>query len=154
VSAARRSDRAAEWLATWFGCGLAPFAPGTAGTLGALPLFWLLRRVSWPAYLGACCALVGLGVWASDRVSRIRGTDDPPEVVIDEVAGVLLALALVRDRGVGAKAVSVLLFRLLDVMKPGFIAGAERLRPPGVGIMADDGVAGLVAGLVARAVGR
>ena len=146
--------RAAERIATWFGCGRSPFAPGTVGTLGALPLFWLLRRVSWPAYLGAWCVLVGLGVWASDRVSRASGTEDPPEVVIDEVAGVLLALALVRERGLGAKAASVLLFRLFDITKPGPIAAAERLRPPGVGIMADDLVAGLAAGLLARVVGR
>jgi phosphatidylglycerophosphatase A len=146
--------RAAEQIATWFGCGRSPFAPGTVGTLGALPVFWLLRRASWPAYLGAWCVLVGLGVWASERVSRARGTEDPPEVVIDEVAGALLALALVRERRLGAKAASVLLFRLFDIMKPGPIAAAERLRPRGVGIMADDLVAGLAAGLLARVVGR
>jgi phosphatidylglycerophosphatase A len=124
------------------------------GTLGALPLFWVLRRASWPAYLGVWCALVGLGVWASERVSRARGTEDPQQVVVDEVAGVLLALGLVRERGLGAQAASVLLFRLLDIVKPGPIAAVERLRPPGVGIMADDLLAGLAAGLVARAVGR
>jgi phosphatidylglycerophosphatase A len=147
-------NRAAERIATWFGCGRSPLAPGTVGTLGALPLFWLLRRVPGPVYLGAWCVLVGLGVWASERVSRARGTEDPPEVVVDEVAGVLLALSLVRERGLGAKAASVLLFRLLDILKPGPIAAVERLRPPGVGIMADDLLAGLVAGLVARAIGR
>jgi phosphatidylglycerophosphatase A len=154
VSSTRRSDRAAEWIATWFGCGSSPIAPGTVGTLGALPLFWVLRRASWPAYLGVWCALVGLGVWASERVSRARGTEDPQQVVVDEVAGVLLALLPVRGRSLGAKAASVLLFRLLDIVKPGPIAAAERLRPPGVGIMADDLLAGLAAGLVARAVGR
>jgi phosphatidylglycerophosphatase A len=149
-----RKDTAAEWLATWFGCGRSPLAPGTVGTLGALPLYWLIRRMPWPGYLGLLCLLTGLGTWASDRVARADGAEDPQRVVIDEVAGTLLALLMVRDRSRRAKIASVILFRLLDITKPGPIGLAERLRPPGVGIMADDLAAGLAAGLIARAFGR
>ncbi len=147
-------DRAAERLATWFGCGRSPLAPGTVGTLGALPCYWLLRHLPGPLYLATWCGLLGLGVWASGRVAELDRCNDPERVVIDEVTGVLLALLLVRRSGLGTKVASLLLFRLLDIVKPGPLRSAERLRPPGVGIMVDDVLAGLAAGLIARGLAR
>jgi phosphatidylglycerophosphatase A len=137
-------------VATWFGAGRFPVAPGTAGTLGALPLYLLIRGSSWPCYLTVLGGLFTLGVWTSQRVATQTGDDDPPSVVIDEVVGVLLALGLVRKRGPMAEIGSVLLFRLLDITKPGPIGRAEHAQPAGVGIMLDDLVAGLGAGLLAR----
>jgi phosphatidylglycerophosphatase A len=98
-------------------------------------------------------AIVGLtiaGVWAADRVVEASGEDDPSFVVIDEVAGTLLALGLAGSVGFGAQVFAVALFRVLDITKPGIIDRAQRLRPEGLGIMADDVLAGVAAGLATR----
>jgi len=141
----------ADAISTWFGCGRSKWAPGTVGTLGALPLYWALRRVNPIAYAVLVAAATGLGIWAAQKTSDALGEDDPPCVVVDEVAGVLLALGFVRGRGLRAELAAVLLFRVLDITKPGPIRIAERARPRGVGIMLDDLVAGGLAGLLSRA---
>jgi phosphatidylglycerophosphatase A len=138
--------------ATWFGCGTSPLAPGTVGTLGALPLYWVLRRSSPAVYLAAVAAVTGLGIWAAQREAERLGDDDPSSVVIDEVVGTLLALGLVRGRGLESEILALVLFRILDVLKPGPIGTAERARPAGVGIVADDALAGVIAGALARLV--
>jgi phosphatidylglycerophosphatase A len=142
---------AAQLIATWFGCGLSPRAPGTVGALGALPLYWLVFSASTALYWGLVLALSGLGIWAAQVVATSRGEHDPQRVVIDEVAGVLIALGCVRGFGGGAAFAAFALFRLFDIWKPGPIARAERLPPLGLGIMADDLLAGLIAGIIARA---
>lgn len=149
MSAARR--RAATVIATWFGCGLSPIAPGTVGTLGALPL-WLAVRGGGRLAIGAAALAAALvGAWAAGVVARERGTDDPQIVVIDEVAGVLVALAAAPPTAPGAVA-AVLLFRVFDIAKPFPVRQAERL-PGGWGIMADDLVAGAVAAIAVYALG-
>jgi phosphatidylglycerophosphatase A len=129
-------DRAAYVLSIWFGCGLVPRAPGTAGTVGAFPLYWLVRPLG-PAAV-ACAALVVtvVGLWASHRTSRLLGQKDPQIVCIDEVAGVLFTWAAVPDGWVGTL-VGFVLFRITDVIKPWPARAAERL-PGGFGIMLDD----------------
>ena len=144
------ADRIADSLATWFGSGYSPLAPGTAGTLAALPLYCLLRRAPWSVYAGGWCALLVVGTWASHRRARRLGREDPQEIVIDEVAGALLALGFVRGRGLGIETATLAVFRLLDIIKPGPIRAAERARPLGVGIMLDDLLGGLGAGLLLR----
>ncbi|MBX3184347.1 MAG: phosphatidylglycerophosphatase A [Polyangiaceae bacterium] len=144
------SDRAAELIATWFGCGLSPKAPGTVGSLGAVPLHLLLRRLPLPLHVAATVGVTGLGVWAAQRVATRRGETDPQRVVIDEVAGVLIALGLVRRSSLKTQAMAWVLFRAFDILKPGPVHAAEDLSPEGVGIMADDVVAGVLAGLAAR----
>jgi phosphatidylglycerophosphatase A len=148
------ADRLALVLGTWFGCGFAPRAPGTAGTLGALPLYLLLARGG-PWLVAAGGALVTLvGVWASGRVAIQRQTHDPQIVCIDEVAGVLLVLAAAPVTVPGVAA-AVVLFRVLDMTKPWPARAAEKL-PGGWGVMMDDvAAAGWGAGLVtgARALG-
>lgn len=144
------TDRFALILGHWFGCGLSPVAPGTVGSLGALPLVYVL----WPSSIGyaAVTLLVcGLGVWSAQRSADILAEKDPQSVVIDEVAGVLLAGSLVLDAPLWALALAWLGFRLLDIFKPGAIDRCQHLRPAGVGIMADDILAGLSAGILARA---
>lgn len=135
-------------LATWFGCGLSPWAPGTVGTLGALPLYFVLRRLGSLPYFGAVVALTAVGVWASQQAAERLGDDDPGSVVIDEVVGALIALGL--SRGSSAKLLALALFRVFDILKPGIINRAQDARPPGVGIMADDLLAGLAAGAIGR----
>jgi phosphatidylglycerophosphatase A len=136
-------------LATWFGCGLSPVAPGTVGTIGALPLWLLVRRGGPIAVVATACAMTGIGVWASNVVVRDSGEKDPQRIVIDEVAGVLFALAA--SKGTSSAALAVVLFRLFDITKPFPARRAEKL-PEGWGVMMDDVVAGLLAAAVVRLV--
>ena len=135
-------------LGTWFGCGLSPIAPGTVGTLGALPLYWLVRGFGPGAVLLASFLVTVVGVWASNVIVRATGVKDPQRIVIDEAAGVLLALAAapLTLRGVIA---AVALFRVFDMTKPFPARRAEAL-PDGWGVVVDDLVAGLWAAVLVR----
>lgn len=146
--------RVAKVLALWFGCGKSRWAPGTAGALGALPLFLVLRRLHPVAYAGATLAVSAAGIWASQKTAEALGEKDPSSVVIDEVAGVLIALGFVARRSVRAQALAWVLFRAFDIVKPGPIDDLQHLEPEGVGIMADDLAAGLLAGVLARLLSR
>jgi phosphatidylglycerophosphatase A len=132
----KMTDRVAYVLSIWFGCGLVPRAPGTAGTVGALPVYWLLRPFGPPAVVAAAIVVTVVGIWASHRTSRRLGQKDPQIVCIDEVAGVLFTWAAVPNGWVGT-VVGFVLFRLADVIKPWPARAAERL-PGGFGIMLDD----------------
>lgn len=145
------AERVALLLAEWFGAGRSPIAPGTVGALATIPLYLLIRQLPGPLYFGLVALLTVVGIWASEWASRILGDGDPSRVVIDEVLGVLIALGFVRGAGWPYEALAWLAFRLFDITKPGLIDKAQYLEPPGVGIMADDVLAGLLAGLVALA---
>jgi phosphatidylglycerophosphatase A len=121
------------------------------GSAAALPLALLLRPLPAYAFIAFAVAISLLGIWASDRSAAILGEEDPQSVVIDEVAGVLLALCFVQNLGPGAWAMAWSLFRVLDISKPGPIDRIQYLKPAGVGIMADDILAGLAAGAIALA---
>lgn len=132
----------AHVLAVWFGCGHVPVAPGTVGTLGALPLY-LLVRGGGPVVVGAVAALITVvGIWAAGRVARRLGKKDPQIVCIDEVAGVLITLLPAPHTTVGL-ITAVVLFRLFDQFKPWPARLAERRLPGGFGIVLDDVFAGL-----------
>lgn len=146
----RPGSRVAFVLGTWFGCGLSPLAPGTVGSLGAVPLQLALARTSLPLHVAAVLAVTLVGIWASGRVAAELGVEDPQRVVIDEVAGTLIAMGAVEDLGILAQIAALVLFRIFDITKIGPIGAAERLRPAGLGIMADDLVAGVAAAVVAR----
>ncbi len=141
--------RIARVLATWFGCGLAPVAPGTVGTLGALPLWYLVRGAGPLGVLATATVVTLAGVWAAGVVARERGVKDPQLVVIDEVAGVLVALAAAPTTTSGTVA-AVVLFRVFDMTKPFPARRAEEL-PGGWGIVLDDVIAGVQAAAVVRA---
>lgn len=137
-------------VGTFLGSGLAPVAPGTAGSLAAIAFAALVRSPSrWSAaYFAALAAIFLLpGIWASARCA-VRAVDgDPPEVVIDEVLGQWITLACATVYNWKSVVGALLLFRLFDIWKPYPVRHAERL-PHGIGIVADDLVAGLFAGLV------
>jgi len=133
--------RIAYLLGTWFGCGYVPYAPGTAGTLGAVPLYLLLRPYGMYAVLGAALVLTVVGIWAADIVAKDSGLKDPQLVVIDEVAGVLCTLAFAPPTWAGL-IVGVVLFRIFDQFKPWPARAAERKLPGGYGIVLDDIAAG------------
>lgn len=144
----------ARLLATWFGAGASPIAPGTAGALATLPLHFALRAWGPVPHAAVTLLLTAAGVWAANRVAETSGDEDPGYVVIDEVAGTLIALGLARPAGLTGELAAFVAFRVLDIKKPGVIDTAQALKPPGLGIMADDVLAGVGAGLLARLAAR
>jgi phosphatidylglycerophosphatase A len=125
-------------LATWFGAGLLPRAPGTWGSLAALPCAWLIDATAGRLALAvATAAVFALGCWAAQRYIEMSGVKDPGQVVIDEVAGQWLVL-LAAPRGLLYYAAGFLLFRLLDITKPWPASWADRDVPGGFGVMLDD----------------
>ena len=142
----------AALLATWFGAGLLPVAPGTWGSLAALPFAWAIATLlGQPALLIAAAIVFGVGWWAAEQVGRASGIADDGSIVIDEVAGQWLTLAVVPPSA-AAYVLGFLLFRLFDITKPWPASAAERTIPGGLGVMADDIVAGIYAALLLYAV--
>ena len=140
----------ARLIATWFGVGALPFAPGTAGSLAALPFAWaILALAGLPALLLATFAAALLGVWASGRHAPVMGRDDPGGIVIDEVAGQWLTLAgaglLGMPFDLAGYAIAFACFRFFDIVKPWPVSWADRRLSGGLGIMADDLLAGVYA---------
>jgi len=144
-------DRVAHVLAVWFGCGHLP-APGTVGTLGAIPLYLLLRPYGIAAIAAAAVVLTAVAVWSAERVCRRLGGKDPQIICIDEVAGVFVTWLSAPATTAGLIA-GVVLFRVLDQTKPWPARWAERNMPGGWGVVFDDvfaGAWGAVALVVAR----
>lgn len=130
-------------LSTWFGAGLLPRAPGTWGSLAALPCAWLL--MGWGgtiALLGAALAIALVGWWSAAVYVRLTGEDDPKEVVIDEVAGQWLVLAAVPAEPM-LYLIGFVVFRILDIWKPWPASLADRAVGGGLGVMLDDLLAAL-----------
>ena len=137
-------------IAFGFGAGLMPKAPGTAGTLVALPFWLVLCWLPWPAYAGAALVLYVFGVWVCGASARLLGVHDYPGIVFDEIVGFLIACApllpaLGASRGpMWAWLIAAFaLFRLFDIWKPWPIRTLDRRLHGGNGIMLDDAVAGL-----------
>jgi phosphatidylglycerophosphatase A len=130
-------DRIAHVLATWFGCGHVPLAPGTAGSLGALPLYLLLRTEGIAGVAVGALVVTAVGLWASHRTCLRLGQKDPQIICIDEAAGVLLTWTVSPSgwRGIVAGLVA---FRIADQLKPWPANVAEKSFPGGWGVMLDD----------------
>lgn len=135
-------------ISTWFGVGLFPYAPGTIGSLAALPFGWLISNYLGPLGLAVGVVVVyAAGVWASGRYAKRRGIADPGAVVVDEVAGQWLALILVPP-GLVTFAIGFAFFRLFDVIKPWPISAIDRKVKGGLGVMSDDILAGALAAIL------
>jgi len=133
--------RVAVWFATVGGLGYAPLAPGTFGSAAGVAIYWLTRDWSMPAQLSIILVVTVAGTWASTRAEAHFGKEDPGPVVIDEVAGQLVTLAFT-GAGPTATIAGFFIFRVLDIIKPYPANRFERLHG-GVGIMADDLMAGV-----------
>lgn len=143
--------RAIHFFASGFGAGLAPIAPGTAGTLAAIPIYLLLDATLGPAlYAAVVLAMFALGVWLCRETERDLGTHDAPQIVWDEIVGYLVTMWLA-PRGWEWVVLGFFLFRLFDIWKPFPIRALERRIPGGFGIMLDDALAGLYALVVMQA---
>ncbi len=139
----RPAGRPGGWvlLAAWGPCGFAPVAPGTFGTLGAIPLYLALSRLSAGAYVSVTTALLVLGYWAAEHAGKYWGVADASPIVIDEVVGYLVTLALVPFSW-QAVAAGFVLFRIFDVVKPWPASAFDRVKN-GFGVMMDDVAAGI-----------
>ncbi|MBF0309053.1 MAG: phosphatidylglycerophosphatase A [Magnetococcales bacterium] len=132
----------ALFIATFGGVGRLPKAPGTFGTLAAIPLAWLLGQTSAMVYGVALTGLILLGWWAADRAALCLGSKDPGAVVIDEVAGYCLTVCWFPPEAATLLA-GFVLFRLFDIFKPWPVGWLDRNLSGGTGIMMDDLAAGL-----------
>lgn len=150
----RKASLPVRALATWFGCGASKLAPGTMGSFGAVPLHLGLRLLPLPLHIAAIVGVTAVGVWSANEMAEAMGVEDPQCVVIDEVAGTLIAMGMVKNASIPVQLLALGLFRLFDVWKPGIIDDSQNLKPEGVGIMADDVLAGLLAGIVSFAVSK
>ena len=137
------------WLATWFGCGFMRPAPGTWGSLGALPVGIILYGSTniWGFILGIILVSL-IGYWATERFEAATQTHDNKMIVIDEVAGQWIALLPVfyltgiHPLYIGA---AFALFRLFDILKPWPVSHFDKNIKGALGVMGDDIVAGLFA---------
>lgn len=138
-------------LAAWGPCGYSPVAPGTAGTLGAIPLAWAVSLLPFPAHLAAIAAVYAISLPAAQRAGAYWGIADASPIVIDEVVGYLVAMAFV-PWSWPAALWAFLLFRLFDVLKPWPASAFDRVKN-GFGVVMDDVAAGVYAGVVLLALG-
>lgn len=131
----------AHFLAFGFGAGLVPGAPGTAGTLLAFPLFWLLQpRLAASEFLVLLAVMFAAGIWACDKTGRTLGAADHGGMVWDEIVAFLLVLFFTPDT-LYWQACAFLLFRLFDILKPQPIRYYDRTFKSGFGVMLDDLIA-------------
>lgn len=135
------------FVAFGFGSGLMPIAPGTWGTLAAMPLYLILAGYSLGIYLFFTLAAFILGVWVCDKVSQDLGLHDYSGIVWDEVVGYLLTMTMA-PAGLFWMIAGFLLFRLFDIWKPQPIRLADEKIKGGLGIMFDDVLAAVPAWLI------
>jgi len=142
-----------HWLAFGFGSGLAPKAPGTFGTLAAIPFYLLMSPLAWPYYLGLVVVFTVIGIWACDRTARELGAKDPSAIVWDEFVGFFITMLavpsvlLTASYGWAWILAGFLAFRLFDIWKPWPIRVIDERVEGGLGIMLDDILAGVMAAL-------
>ncbi len=132
------------FLAFGFGSGLAPVAPGTFGTLMAIPLYLLMAPLPWLIYLVLTAIAFVVGVFLCDRARHLLGVHDHGGIVWDEFVGLWITLFLVPNEWPWLLA-GFLLFRFFDIVKPFPIKWLDKKVKGGFGIMIDDVIAGLFA---------
>jgi phosphatidylglycerophosphatase A len=145
----KASDVLALAIATC-GVGYLPLMPGTFGSLLAVAIFLLFLRGSVVLVLIAIIAVTFAGIWAGSRTEALLGRKDPGRVVVDEVAGQLIALfplMFFKSWSIAAVIVSFILFRFFDIVKP-YPANRLQELKGGLGIMCDDLVAGAYASVI------
>jgi phosphatidylglycerophosphatase A len=141
-------NRLALTLATWFGAGYAPVAPGTAGSLAAIVIAYLLRGQFQPWHFAVFALVLAVpAVWAASVTAEVVGKKDPGIVVVDEVIGQWITIAGARTIDWKSCLVAFALFRLFDIWKPAPVRQLEAL-PGGLGINADDAMAGVYGAIV------
>lgn len=143
-------NRPVLWIAVGFGAGFFPKAPGTAGTLVAIPLILLIARLPEFLQISVLAALFVLGCFVCHRAADLLGESDPGSVVWDEIVGYCFAMALL-PVSLQTVIVTFILFRLADIFKPWPISWIDKRMRGGLGIMLDDLLAGILVNIVAHA---
>jgi len=136
-----------HFLAFGFGTGLAPFAPGTFGSIPGLILFWLTLDFGLYVQLGIAVAMALAGVWICGESARRIGVHDHGGIVWDEIVGMYVTLFLAPVSVVGF-VLAFVLFRIMDIVKPWPIRDLDHSMQGGLGIMLDDLLAALYAALL------
>lgn len=139
-----------HFLAFGFGSGLSPKAPGTMGTLAALPVWYLLAQLPLAGYLAGLLLVIAVGPYLCGKTARDLGVHDHGGIVWDEIAGFLLTMLLV-PVSIWTAMIGFALFRLFDIVKPWPIGWLDKHVHGGTGIMLDDLVAALYAGVCIQA---
>lgn len=148
LPASLRAKDPVAFIATWFGSGLLRPAPGTWGTLAAMPFAYVLFLIGGTTLLsGAAVVAFATGIWAADEYAKQSGEPDPSEIVIDEVAGIWFVLSMLEPTWIGW-ATAFIVFRFFDIVKPWPVSLADAKLKGGFGIMFDDVIAAIYAMLV------
>lgn len=141
--------KAVLFLATGFHIGNIPFAPGTFGSLIGLPLCYVLAGIALPSAILFLLLFSFFAVWIADTAEKILKHSDPGCIVIDEIAGMIVTLI-----GLPFNLVTVvigfIIFRILDILKPFPIRNLDKRIPGGLGVVADDVAAGIIANFLLR----
>jgi len=140
------NEKIIKILATGFGSGLSPFAPGTMGTLVGIPVCLVCLPLTWPARLFFVIILSALAIFISGRAETLYLRKDDQRIVIDEIVGFQVAMLPVAITGLNICA-AFALFRLFDIWKPFPVNKLQDL-PGGLGVVIDDVGAGIYAGVI------
>ncbi len=140
-------SRVITLAATWFGVGYLRPAPGTWGTLAAFPLVFLLAALGPYGYMFAAIVVAVLAIWIAHLYDGASGEHDRSEIVIDEVAGLVVTMTWLPLTWQSC-VLGFVLFRLLDVLKPPPINWIDRRLRGGIGVVGDDLVAGVIANAI------
>ncbi len=130
------------FVAYGFGAGLAPKAPGTFGTLVAIPVYILLHNLSTYSYLAVLVFFTLVGIWICGKAAKEVGVDDPSGIVWDEIVGLLFVFIALPFSWM-LLVFGFLLFRLFDILKPWPICWLDKTLRGGLGIVVDDVLAGI-----------
>jgi len=141
----------ARLIASFFGSGYSPKAPGTMGTLAALPLVYLLSFAGPYFYMAFIVVLFPIALWAAEVFETASGTHDSRQIVIDEVLGILITMTWLPMTW-QAIVLGFVLFRVLDILKPFPIGLIDKKVQGGLGVIADDVVAGILANIALQVI--
>jgi phosphatidylglycerophosphatase A len=139
--------------ATGFGVGYSPLAPGTLGTLIAIPVYYFLSQIPSPVYEITLIGFFFLSVWISKNAEIFFGKQDDPRIVIDEMMGFLITMLWV-PRATLFVIIGFFLFRFFDILKPLPIRHLEKRLKGGFGVVLDDVLAGIYANVILHIIGR
>jgi phosphatidylglycerophosphatase A len=138
-------------LATGFGVGYSPVAPGTLGTLLAIPVYYFLSNITSPIYEVTLIGFFFLAVWISENAETFFGKKDDPKIVIDEMMGFLITMLWV-PKTIFFVTIGFFLFRFFDILKPFPMRRLEKRLKGGYGVVLDDVVAGVYASIVVHVI--
>jgi phosphatidylglycerophosphatase A len=139
------------FLATGFGVGYSPIAPGTLGTLVAIPIYYFLSEIPSPLYEITLVGFFFLSVWIAENAGRFFGKKDDQRIVIDEIIGFLITMLWV-PKTIPFIIIGFFLFRFFDILKPFPIRRMERKLKGGYGVVLDDVLAGVYANIILQVI--